>query len=290
MGKSLRFNNEKILSVSLVLYCNEVDELRTVLECTLKSKLVGKIYLVDNSPTNDLRSFKKIDEYRIVYLFQNKNLGFGRGHNRAILRSKNEGYTYHLILNPDIEFKGKVLEKLHDYMEMNSNCGMVTPKVFYKNGDLQHLCKKIPSASEMFGKRLPIKALQERINKNLELHHFKYNKVLNVPYLSGCFMFCRMASFEKVGMFDNRYFMYMEDLDLSRRFHEFYETIFFPEVNVIHGFRGESRVNIKLLIALIFSAIKYFNKFGWLYDKERVAFNKKLSMSISKLNEISNLD
>lgn len=282
MDKSLN-KCKKELSVSLVMYCNCKDELTTAIQSTLKSSLVGKVYLIDNSPTEDLKVLKKLDLDKIEYLFQNANLGFGRAHNVGINLSIKEGYKYHLILNPDIEFEKNVLESLHSYMEVNLNCGMTMPKVFYKNGDLQYLCKKIPSAFEMFGKRLPFKLLQNKINKSLELHQFDYNQVLNVPYLSGCFMLCRVSCFKKTGLFDDRYFMYMEDLDLSRSFHRHYETIYYPEVKVYHGYRSESRVNKNLLKALIVSAIKYFSKYGWIFDKERKQMNKRLLESIYKL-------
>ena len=191
---------------------------------------------------------------------------------------------YHLILNPDIEFKGGVLEKLYFYMESNTNCGIVMPKVFYKNGELQYLCKKIPSVFEMIGKRLPIKSLKLFINYKLELRNFNYNQILNVPYLSGCFMFFRTSCFKKTGLFDDRYFMYMEDLDLSRTFHKYYETIYNPVVEVIHGYRSESKVNIRLFIALINSAIKYYSKYGWFFDRERKVLNNNLFQGISKLS------
>lgn len=281
MGEDINIIKVNLISVSLVIYCNKLMELTIAIKCALQSDLVGKIYLIDNSPTDALQVLKELDDNRIVYMFQNANLGFGRAHNVGINLAKQQGYSYHLILNPDIEFEMNVLERLHDYMETNFECGMVTPKIYYKNGDLQYLCKKLPSAFEMFGKRLPIQYLKNKLNKQLELHHFDYNQTMNIPYLSGCFMFCRMEAFKKVGLFDDRYFMYMEDLDLSRRFHEKYETIFYPEVSIIHGFRSESRVNKKLLVALIVSAIKYFNKFGWIFDSKKNQINRDLEKRIS---------
>ena len=277
---------KQILSVSLVMYCNDIDELSTAIKSALRSNLVGKVYLIDNSPTDSLKDLNELDLDRIVYLFQNNNLGFGKAHNIGIAKSINEGFDYHLILNPDIEFETGVLEELSNYLSFHPNCGMITPKIFYKNGDLQYLCKKIPNAFEMFGKRLPFNFIQKKINKNLELHEFDYNQILNVPYLSGCFMLCRVTSFIKAGLFDERYFMYMEDLDLTRSFHKHYETIFYPKVKVIHGYRSESRVNKKLLRALIISAVKYFNKYGWFFDRELKEINNKLLERISKLKKI----
>ena len=124
---------------------------------------------------------------------------------------------------------------------------------------------------------------KNNINKKIELHDFDYNSILNVPYLSGCFMLCNVKIFEKAGVFDDRYFMYMEDLDLSRSFHKVSETIFYPNVSVIHGYRSESKINKKLLKALILSAIKYFNKYGWFFDSERKRVNKQLKKRITSL-------
>ena len=277
---------EPNISVSLVLYNNEIEELKIAINAALSSSLVNKIFLIDNSETHKLSVLDLLEKNKIEYLFQNNNLGFGKAHNIGIAKSINEGFDYHLILNPDIEFETGVLEELSNYLSFHPNCGMITPKIFYKNGDLQYLCKKIPNAFEMFGKRLPFNFLQKKINKNLELHEFDYNQILNVPYLSGCFMLCRVTSFIKAGLFDERYFMYMEDLDLTRSFHKHYETIFYPKVKVIHGYRSESRVNKKLLRALIISAVKYFNKYGWFFDRELKEINNKLLERISKLKKI----
>lgn len=280
MGKSITGIS---ISVSLVMYDNDIEELKTAIKGALDSSLVKRIYLIDNSPTDKLSVLKELDEKRISYLFQNNNLGFGRAHNIGILKSIEEEYNYHLILNPDIEFESGVLEELSTYLYKHSECGMITPKVFYKNGDLQFLCKKIPTPFELFGKRIPIKFIKKRINRKLELHHFNYDHILNVPYLSGCFMLCNVEKFKEAGVFDDRYFMYMEDLDLSRSFHKVSETIFYPKVSVIHGYRSESKVNKKLLKALIISAIKYFNKYGWFFDKDRIRFNNVLNTNINKI-------
>ena len=77
--------------------------------------------------------------------------------------------------------------------------------------------------------------------------------------------------------------MYLEDTDLNRRIHSKYKTIFYPNVSIIHEYAKESYVNKKLLIYHIKSAIYYFNKWGWLFDKERGMINKKC---LNELNYI----
>jgi GT2 family glycosyltransferase len=68
--------------------------------------------------------------------------------------------------------------------------------------------------------------------------------------------------------------MYFEDWDLSRRMHKKYNTIYFPKVSIYHGYESGANKSISLFITFIKSAIRYFNKWGWFVDRERVAINK----------------
>ncbi|MFV0221273.1 glycosyltransferase family 2 protein [Empedobacter falsenii] len=272
MGENL--NNT--VSASIVLYHNDYDEIKAALNSFYENDYIGKIYLIDNSVNNELEKLKFIAPDKIEYHFLNNNVGFGTAHNVAIKRSIEANYKYHLILNPDVEFEPYVITELTHYLEENEDCGLIIPKVFYKNGDLQYLCKRLPKFYELYGKRILPKSLKDKINARLELHHFNYDKILNVPYLSGCFMLCRNEALDKINGFDERYFMYMEDMDITRSIHKYYKTIFYPNVHIIHGYRSESKVNKKLLIALIKSSIQYYNKYGWFFDSEAKKFNKEL--------------
>ncbi len=87
-------------------------------------------------------------------------------------------------------------------------------------------------------------------------------------------MFVRTTVFEKVGGFDERFFMYAEDVDLSRRIHRNYKTIFYPKVSITHEYEKGSYTNYKLLKYHITSLFKYFCKWGWFFDKERRDINQ----------------
>jgi GT2 family glycosyltransferase len=103
-----------------------------------------------------------------------------------------------------------------------------------------------------------------------------YNKIMNVPYLSGCFMFLRTEALKDVGLFDERFFMYPEDIDLTRRIHGKFRTVFFPEVSIIHHHAQSSYLNFRMLLIHIENMIKYFNKWGWIFDKERKKINREM--------------
>ena len=99
---------------------------------------------------------------------------------------------------------------------------------------------------------------------------------MNVPYLSGCFMLFRMSALQDIGLFDERFFMYPEDIDITRRMHEKYKTIFFPKVSIIHSHAAASKVNIRMLKVHILNMVRYFNKWGWILDTKRRKLNKQV--------------
>ena len=270
------------ISVAIVLYNNDINELNIAINSAINNSLVEIIYLIDNSEKNTLSSLQNINKEKIKYIFLNKNVGFGTAHNVAINLSQESKFAYHLILNPDVEFDPLILNDLIKYLDDNEDCGLIMPKVLYRNGELQRLCKKIPKFYELYGKRILPKYFTTKINNNLELIGFEYDRILNVPYLSGCFMLCRNKALKKIKGFDERYFMYMEYLDLTRSIHKYYKTIFYPYVSITHGYRNESRVNKSLLYALIKSSIKYYNKYGWFFDEEAKRFNTQLANDIKK--------
>jgi GT2 family glycosyltransferase len=267
------------LNISIVLYHNREEQIKKAIESVLNTDLNITLYLVDNSLNDSLRELERIDK-RIVYIFNNSNLGFGKAHNIALKKSIEKNIPYHLVLNPDVYFEKGVLEELYDFMENNKDVGLVMPKVLYPDGNIQYLCKLLPTPLDLFGRRFlnfgPFKKIVEKRNEIYELRFTGYDKIVEVPYLSGCFMFIRTEVLKKVGLFDERFFMYLEDTDLSRRIHRVAKTVYYPYVYIYHGYGKSSYKSLKLLYYHIKSAIKYFNKYGWLFDKEREEINRKI--------------
>ena len=271
-----------MLTASIVTYHTSHKDLERLFDCVEMSE-VSVLFVVDNSSNDELRNFVK-DFQRIQYIHLGKNIGYGSAHNVAIKRAIDAGAKYHVILNPDVYWDGDVLGRLTDFMDKTPDCGLVMPKIIYPSGDTQYLCKLLPSPMDLIGRRfIPIRSYQERHDYNYELHWSGYDKIMEVPSLSGCFMFIRISVLKEVGGFDERYFMYAEDLDLCRRIGEVSKTIFFPEVSVVHEYEKGSYKNKKLLKYHIKSIIKYFNKWGWFFDSKR---NKKNKYCISQIKDL----
>ncbi len=204
-------------------------------------------------------------------------MGYGAGHNISIKQSIRKKIKYHLVLNPDVYFKRGVLEGLYEFMQDNHDIGLVMPKIFYPDGSMQHLCKLLPTPWILILRRfLPSSKYLSKKNRLYELRFADYDQIMNVPYLSGCFMFLRTQALEKAGLFDERFFMYFEDADLTRRIRQIYRTVYYPRVSVFHQYAKGSYENWVLLKYHLQSSLKYFNKWGSFFDKERREINKEV--------------
>jgi len=270
------------ITACIVIYDNKLEDLQKAINSFLSSSLEVKLFLIDNSPLDTLKKF--FNDKRIEYCYNPSNPGFGSAHNIAIKKAIEIKSEYHLILNPDIYFDKKVISSLKNFMDKNGDIGLVMPKILYPDGRVQFLCKLLPTPLDLIFRRfVPFKFLIEKMNNRFELQFFNYNEVVNIPYLSGCFMFCRTDVLREIGGFDERFFMYLEDTDLSRRIHKLYKTVFYPKEIVYHKFEKASYREKKLLKWHIQSAVKYFSKWGWFIDKERRQFNKSTILRIIKI-------
>lgn len=273
----------KKLTASIVIFKNEPAILRQTVNSFLESTSDATLYLVDNSPA----SYSARDEYedeRIIYIQNTKNIGFGPAHNIALQHALDAGSEYHLVLNPDIYFEENVVRDIQTFMDANPDIGLVMPKVLYPDGRLQPLCRLLPSPVTLLSRRFLTfhQSLLNRINYRYEMHFTGYNKIMDVPFLSGCFMFLRTDALRKVGLFDERIFLYTEDIDLSRRIHQYYRTIFYPEVSIFHYHEKASFRKISNLYHHVSSTIKYFNKWGWFIDENRREINARVMLRTQK--------
>jgi len=274
------------LHATIVLYNNIPVLLEKAIDSFLNTQLDVKLYLIDNSETDELKYLADFDE-RIEYIFNGKNLGFGAAHNIALQKSIDDGVPYHLVLNPDVYFERGVVEELLEYMQNNGDVANVMPQVYYPDGRIQRHCKMLPTPFDLIIRRFfPVKSIINRMNEKFELHLSGYNQVMNIPFLAGNFMLLRTKCLKEVGLFDENIFMYIEDLDLNRRLHEKYKTIFYPNVSIAHVLAQESYKSKKLLLIHIKSTIYYFNKWGWFFDKERKKINTNLDKYINNMEII----
>lgn len=284
------------ITASIVTYNHHLLDFEPVLRSLFASP-VQTVYVVDHSDSMlelkaELQEFgrrvlkgepelrKKVDEgFQLVYL-PHANNGYGGGHNVALREAQKNGSKYHLIVNPDVWFGPEVLPKLITYMEEHEDVGQMMPKVLYPNGEIQRLAKMLPTPLDIFGRFCMPRFLINHRNSRFELRQSGFTKIINAPFLSGCFMFMRMSALDEVGLFDEKFFMYAEDIDMTRRVHQKYKTLYYPYATIYHTFTRGSHKSMRLLLIHIFSIIKYFNKWGWVNDEERRAVNRDVMQQI----------
>lgn len=265
--------NGNMISVSIVTYNTDLEELKKCFN-SLKNSIVDKIYVVDNSNQSYIKEFCSKNA-KVVYI-ASPNVGYGAAHNKAIRMALESGSKYHLVLNSDVFFEPDALDKLVDYMNNNEDVAQVQPNIVYPNGEMQYTCRLLPTPANLVFRRFLPKRMIESMNYRYQLKMFDHKTELNVPYHQGSFMFFRLACFKKVGLFDERFFMYPEDIDITRRMHQYYRTMFWPGVTIVHAHRAASYKSKKMLKIHMWNMIKYFTKWGWIFDKERKEWNKQL--------------
>ncbi len=242
---------ENFLSAAIVTY-NDFEKVRdayfSVKENTKRYPL--KLYIIDNgSLDGTLDFFKDCD---VTVIENGKNLGFGAAHNKALGLPLGK---YHFIINPDIKISSDVLSDMADFMDENPDICLAMPQILNSDGSVQYLPKEIPTAKSLFLGRF-----SDEIRRRYVWADKEVIKPCDIDFCSGCFMCVKSDTFKALGGFDERYFMYLEDADLTLRAKKLGRAVINPDISVSHIWERESAKKIKYLLIHISSAIKFLNK------------------------------
>lgn len=288
-----------MITASVVTYDHHLLDIEPVLRSLFASP-VDIVYIIDHSEhmfdlKAELQEFakkvlsgepelkKKEESGFKMFYYAHDNNGYGGGHNFAIRMAAEAGSQYHLVVNPDVWFGPEVMPELIRYMVLHPEVGHMMPKVLYPNGSIQRLAKLLPTPIDIIGRFCLPKFMIAKRNDRYELKCSGYSMTLNVPCLSGCFMMYRMSALQEIGLFDENFFMYGEDVDISRRMHARYQTIYYPETVIYHKFSRASHKSLKLFLHHMVNMIRYFNKWGWWKDSERDLYNQQCIEEIKGL-------
>ena len=268
-----------MVTASIVIHKSPPEQIKRALGSLLISP-VDKIYVIDNSPTDSLQNSVKINSK--IFYYHTANKGFGAGHNIAIKKSIEEGSEFHLVMNPDVYWDKDPLEPLLKELRQNSEIGIIAPKVLNPDGSIQFSCRMLPTPWDLFCKRfIPSKFSSKRMSKYL-LKDYGHDVPINCPYLLGSFMLFRTKAIKDCGAFDERFFLYPEDIDISRRFHIKWSTVYWPYTHIFHEHQAASQKNIRMFLIHFVNMIRYFNKWGWWIDPLRKKINYKLSLQLGR--------
>lgn len=271
------------LTASIVTYNTPEPELRKCLD-VLKRNGVERIYIIDNSPTDNISEIISSHPAGSIteYIPRHDNPGYGAAHNIALRKAIDNDTEYHLVINSDVYFADNVLSEITEFMDSRPDTGLLQPRILSTDGSDQYSARLIPTPLDLVSKRfLPRALCQSRIDRYL-LKKRPANMTLNIPYHQGSFMFFRVNALKKTGLFDERFFMYPEDIDISRRMHSSFLTLYWPKVTITHAHRASSYHSFRMLLVHATNMIKYFNKWGWFFDSSRKKYNKEIIDYIKK--------
>jgi len=265
-GKNLKSGMKETitLTVSLISH-NSRKDLTLLLPSLLEAvkDIPTEILLVDNCSTDRTVSFVK-DEYPAVHVTRNeKREGYGANHNKNLKIAKGK---YIALMNSDMVVPSDIFHALVSFMDENPDIGIVTPGVTHEDGSPQYLNKRFPSVADLFIRRFVPDNMKYIFKKRLELYEMRdigYDSIVDVPFLSGAFMFSRTSLLKEIRGFDERFFLYFEDVDLCRRMQKTHRTVYYPHAKVVHRWERAAHKDLKWASVFMVSAAKYFNKWGY---------------------------
>jgi len=216
---------------------------------------------VDNGKNGE--SLNTFESENIHILKNQRNVGYGAAHNQTIIDSTSD---FHLILNPDVIIDLDYVSKTIELLTNNADVVLAGPRGVTSNGTEAYLCKRYPSLLVLFVRGLRQRWAYSFCGQRLaqyEYHDLLDSEASDVELLSGCCLFARTKALQDIGGFDEHFFLYFEDFDLSLRMQKMGRVVFLPTANIIH-FGGNSAskglLHIKLFVQ---SAIQFFQKHGW---------------------------
>lgn len=229
------------VSIIIVSY-NTKELLSDCLQSTLMSlkNIPAEIFVVDNASIDQTVEMVKTIFPHVKLIANKKNLGFSKANNQAIKRARGE---YILILNPDTKLMPHTVEKMLEFMDHNKNLAVSTCRVELPNGQLDADCRRhFPTPFRAFCHFLGLSKLfnGSKIFDQYYMGYINQNVDHEIDACVGAFMLVKKSAIEKVGLFDEDFFFYGEDLDWCWRFKEAgYKIMYTPRTKIIH-YKGAS--------------------------------------------------
>lgn len=254
------------ISYSIVLYNNSLEQVKKLFKNIFEmtpNEIEYDLYVVNNSASHgilvSLLNDIELSNKHVHIISPLKNVGFGAGHNLAIKEIRSD---YHIIVNPDIEIPNdKQVRKMLQHMKKN-NISLLSPLIKYPDGKIQMLVKRNPTFFDLLIRFLGTEIFPKRQAwfSYMSDGYKKEHKGSNFP---GSFLIFSTSVLKQIGGFDERYFLYMEDADISRTMAKHGKAVFYPDAFVYHELQRDNRTTFRGVLEMSLSVVKYFNKWGW---------------------------
>ena len=203
----------------------------------ISPSLSVEILVIDNNPGAGFGAMLAKEFPEVRYFPMDKNRGFGTGMNVGIREAKGERV---FIFNPDIVPESGTIEKLVAYLDAHPDIGILGPQLLNADGTLQYSCSQYPKLITPALRRTPLGKLPwaKKHLAEFAMRDVDHDKILDVDWVMGSAMMARREHLQKLGGFDESFFMYFEDADLCRRTWENgLRVVYYPEARMVHYHR-----------------------------------------------------
>jgi hypothetical protein len=250
-----------LFSIIIVTY-NSAEHIENCIHSIMKNIDIGnyEIIIVDNCSTDE--TVKIVKKYTDVHLIINsQNYGFATANNKGFKIAKGE---YIIVLNPDVNFtRDTNVTKMIEYYK-ETNAGIMAPKLYYRNGDVQENARSFPNILVLIIRGLKLESRFSRYKfYNNKVGNIDSEIVKSVDWVIGAFFLIQRKLLVELNYFDTKYFMYYEDADLClRAAKKGYKVIYYPFISAIHDYKRESSKKYfsKLKFIHIHSVIRFYTK------------------------------
>lgn len=204
----------------VILNWNTRDLLEKCLDSLLCARAhIGievQVIVVDNASEDDSRTMVSTKFPQVLLITNRRNIGFGAGNNSALPQATGR---YVLFLNSDTVVTEGALTRMVQFADANPDIGILGPKLLNGDGSLQYSCRSYPNLGTGFFRNTPLGRLfpKNRFTSNYLLTDFDHSTPRDVDWLSGAALMMRRILIDKIGAFDEEYFMFCEDVDLCWR-------------------------------------------------------------------------
>ena len=235
------------------------DCLKSVYEQTMNINF--EVIVVDNGSTDGTCEVVEKEFPQVKLIKNGKNLGFAKANNIGIKAASGK---YAALVNSDIVVRGDCIEKMTDFMEQNNSVGMAGPRILNPDRTLQVSCRHFPAVWNNLCQTLGVNKVFPKsafVSEPL-MKYWSHDTERKVDVLSGCFWVIRRAALEKVGLLDEDFFIYGEDIDWCKRFHDAgWDVKFYPGAEAVHfGGASSSNAPIRFYLEMQKADLKYWRK------------------------------
>ncbi|MBA4312698.1 MAG: glycosyltransferase family 2 protein [Chlorobiaceae bacterium] len=253
------------VSVIIVNY-NRFDLTHQAIGSLIRYSPEVEIIVVDNSSTPNSAGSLTKEFPSIKYIGLSKNEGFGYANNRGAKLARGE---YIFLLNNDAFLMEDTPQILASFCEANPSVGICAPKLIYPNGNFQLSWGRDPSIINEWIMRRMYRKFDKSCHNYISKIEKQYNKITSVDWLTGAALMIRKDVYNKVGGFDEKYFMYYEDSDLCKRVRDIGYSILYVPTTIVAHIRNETMKSFTEKVSLEYrkSQILYYRKHKHLWSR-----------------------